>query len=136
MICVECGAPNMRLSHEPLRGTFRGDVYTVRGLEYHICDKCQNWVMIAAMADKYAKDLAKQYIHAHNVPSGAEIKVLRKSLGLSQKEFEHFLGVSSPSVSRWETGAVIPSLPIVYLLQQLMHSEDSRKLQFDLVGCL
>lgn len=38
-----------------------------------------------------------------------EIKGIRKSLGLKQHDFETLIGVSSPTASRWETGAMLPS---------------------------
>ena len=106
----------------------------VSGLEYYVCDSCGEVVMSLDMADKQAKNLAQQYKAAHQIPSGEEIKQLRLSLGLSQKDFEKYLGVSSPSVSRWETEAVIPSLPIAFLLTQLMSSEQNQDRQFKITG--
>jgi DNA-binding transcriptional regulator YiaG len=41
--------------------------------------------------------------------SPEEIKGIRKSLGLKQHDFETLIGVSSPTASRWETGAMLPS---------------------------
>lgn len=38
-----------------------------------------------------------------------EIKVLRGKLGLNQEGFAKRLGVSRPSVQRWETGKMRPS---------------------------
>jgi DNA-binding transcriptional regulator YiaG len=38
-----------------------------------------------------------------------QIKNLRLSLNMTQTEFSTFVGVSFPTISRWENGRVIPS---------------------------
>lgn len=44
----------------------------------------------------------KQYVFANSI-SGEEIKILRKSFGLTQAEFALFVNVSVKTVERWET---------------------------------
>ncbi|MDY4521982.1 MAG: type II toxin-antitoxin system MqsA family antitoxin [Atopobium sp.] len=130
MLCSECGSSNVRLSAKPLKETFRGEEFVVSGLEYYVCDDCDEVVMSLAMADKQAKEMAKQYRKAHHIPSGEEIKSFRKSLGLSQKEFEQYIGVATPTVSRWETEAVIPSIPVASLLIHLINIPEAKEEQF------
>ena len=50
--------------------------------------------------------------------SGEEIKKIRKSLKMTQKAFSEFIGVSVPTVERWEsqeqvTGPVVPLVEIL-----------------------
>ncbi len=44
---------------------------------------------------------------------------LRKERGLSQEAFAEMLGVSRQSVSRWESGAVVPDIDKIILLSEL-----------------
>lgn len=44
----------------------------------------------------------RKYITAENITS-AQLKEKRKDLGLTQREFANFIGVSKPTVERWET---------------------------------
>lgn len=41
--------------------------------------------------------------------TGAEIRELRKSLGLTQEEFAHAVAVTFSTVNRWENGHARPS---------------------------
>lgn len=49
----------------------------------------------------------------------AEIKALRQRLGLTQEEFARKLGVSFPTVNRWERGHFNPSRLAEARLEQL-----------------
>jgi DNA-binding transcriptional regulator YiaG len=57
------------------------------------------------LAKRQAQEVAKE----KGLLSPEEIKGIRKSLGLKQHDFETLIGVSSPTASRWETGAMLPS---------------------------
>ena len=48
--------------------------------------------------------------------SAAEVKSIRKSLGVSQPAFAKCLGVSKKTVEKWESGDNIPSGPASRLL--------------------
>lgn len=105
MVCVECGGI-MDFSNEPLAETYKGEEIVVDGLEYHICTKCGEILMSDEMADKQAREMAQTYAKRHAIMPPNEIASLRKRLGLTQKQFEKMLGVSSPTVCRWERGSV------------------------------
>lgn len=56
------------------------------------------------------------------------VKEIRQSLGLTQEEFAHQLGVTLCTVSRWETGKTTPSRLAIRQIQQLtirMHMTDN-----------
>lgn len=106
MICTECGH-KMRLTSEPIIENYRGKSFTIEGISRHVCDCCGNDVMEIREADRLAKMLADTYAHEEGLLSPREIREARKSVGLKQKEFEKLLGVSTPTVSRWETGAMV-----------------------------
>jgi putative transcriptional regulator len=47
------------------------------------------------------------------------IKALRVSLGLTQEDFAHEVGVTCPTVNRWERGHAKPSKHTAKLLDDL-----------------
>ncbi len=51
--------------------------------------------------------------------TGARVKEIRKKLNMSQKEFAEFVGVSKPTIERWETQEEGITGPIVTLLEIL-----------------
>jgi len=51
---------------------------------------------------------------------GNFISKRRKEIGLSQKDVADFLGVSIPSVSKWESGERVPDLALIGLLARLL----------------
>lgn len=120
MICMECGG-EMMYSTDPLTEAYKGEEITVEGLEYHICRECGEVLMSMEMADKQAHELAKEYSRLHSILSPDEIKELRTNLGLTQKQFERLLGVSSPTVCRWERGSVQQGLVANNLMRVLKY---------------
>lgn len=47
---------------------------------------------------------------------GGFLKELRKEKGVTQEQFAEIMGVSSRSVSRWETGSNMPDLDVLILI--------------------
>lgn len=124
MRCLECGA-EMRFTNEPLSEEFKGEVFTISGIERYVCDSCGNDQMSPTSAEMLAKNLAAEYAHAHGLMSAGEIREFRVSIGLTQKEFERLIGVSSPTVSRWESGAMQQSKPVDILIRTLRDFPDA-----------
>jgi putative transcriptional regulator len=62
--------------------------------------------------------MTKEYLTSKYTNSN-EIKDVRKLLGLTQKQFADFVGVSKPTVERWESGDEKITGPIVLLLEIL-----------------
>lgn len=116
MICCECGH-EMRLTNEPMRETYRGEEIVVDGIERWSCDDCGNYVVPLEQADRLSRSLADAYAEEHHLLSPGEVRSARRELGMTQKEFESMLGVSSPSASRWESGKVAQSKPVDLLIR-------------------
>lgn len=123
MICVECGS-TMNKSTEPLEEVFHGHAITVSGIEYYKCSQCGEVVFNAAEAEKYDKQIVEKYREIEGLLAPSEIKAIREKYGLKQQEFERVLGVSSPSVSRWETGKVVQSKPVDLLMRAYNESSE------------
>lgn len=58
-----------------------------------------------------------------NSPMVEEFKAIRKKYGWTQVEFEKILGVSSPTVSRWESNAVIQTKVADNLMRAIRQNE-------------
>ena len=97
----------MRYTNEPIDEVIRGVRTSVSGIGHHACDKCGNYVLDGYAIDALCKEQLRQIAEAKGLMSPSEIRALRKSLGMRQAEFEKLLGVSPPTVSRWETSAVL-----------------------------
>lgn len=133
MICAECGS-EMRLTSEPLTEKFRGVDITVNGIKRWQCDHCGDNVMDVDVAEKFARAQIEEYAHMMGTLSPSEIFDLRKSLGLKQKDFEKLLGVSSPTVSRWESGAVQQSKPVDNLMRLIRDVPEARRYMLEKAG--
>lgn len=129
MFCPECGHRLVETA-EPMQEEFKGEVFTVRGIKRAECPQCGEYVISAEECDRLDDALQEQYRELHGLLSPADILSIRKSHGWSQKELERMLGVATPTVSRWETGAVIQSKLADNLLRGI---RDHRCLADDLV---
>ena len=116
MFCCECGN-EMRFTDEPITEQFRGETITVHGISRYVCDECGNDVMPASEATKLSMKLAEEYAKKMGLLAPEEIKEIRKSINLTQSEFERIVGVSSPTVCRWERGTSIQSKSTDLLLR-------------------
>lgn len=116
MICNVCGSEMIKCS-DPIEEDFRGEELTISGIEHYKCSSCDEIVFDAVEGKKFDKALREQYAKNADLLSPGEIKAVRKKLGLNQQEFQRMLGVSSPSVSRWENGKVPQSKPVDLLIR-------------------
>lgn len=108
MRCAVCGSV-LRETTEPIAERIRGVDTIACGIRHFVCDGCGEAEMDLADADRLASEQMRQVAKAKGLLSPDEIRGIRKGLGLTQEEFQQLLGVSSPAVSRWETGAMLPS---------------------------
>lgn len=106
--CFECGAETLR-TDKPFEEVFRGVTVLVSGVEYEQCPACGERFFTPDESDQVDREVNDAYRAAQGLLLPGEIRALRQSLGLRQKEFERLLGVASPTASRWETGAVMQS---------------------------
>lgn len=117
----------MRFTSEPLTERYHDVDITVCGIERWQCDCCGDNVMTGEMAEKHARAVSDEYSRLMGLLPPSEIRALRKSLGLSQREFEKALGVSTPTVSRWETGAVLQAKPVDNLMRLMRDVPEAQR---------
>lgn len=64
------------------------------------------------------------------MPLNLIIREKRKELGLTQEQVADYLGVSTPAVSKWESGATCPDLTLFPALARLLHTDPNTLLCF------
>lgn len=116
MRCIECGS-SLEWSNEPVEVEFRGECFTVDGVEHYVCTECGEIVFDAEMNKRYEDAVDEEYRRRNGLLSAQEIKKFRKSIGLSQSEFETLLGAGKTAVCRWETGRLVQSKTIDQLIR-------------------
>lgn len=118
MKCVECGH-ELRLTREPLTETYRGEAFTVDGIERLAYDGCGEYEIDATEADRLSEAITEAYAKRHGLLTPAEIKGIRKTFEMTQAQFEKLLGVAKPTVSRWENGASQPTATACQLMRAI-----------------
>lgn len=108
MRCSVCGSV-MKEVTGVITETVRGVPTTVDDVHQYACDACGEIELDLDDADRLSREQMKQVTKAKGILSPDEIRGIRKGLGLTQEEFQRLLGVSSPPVSRWEMGVMLPS---------------------------
>ena len=103
MLCPECGA-DLRETHDAMSESYRGEEFVIEGVRHYQCDACGEYIIDIDDEAELSRRIHEEYARRHDLLSPAQIRSVRASLGVSQKQFEAMLGVSSPTVSRWETG--------------------------------
>mgnify|MGYP001121715072 CR=1 FL=1 len=71
----------------------------------------------------YEKKLTRRVVTVIPVKeyNASEVKKIRNSIGMSQKTFASYLGVSCKTVEAWETGKTTPTptaKKLIYLIQE------------------
>ncbi len=131
MLCSECGN-EMRVTSEPMRETYRGHDFEVTGIERWACDRCGNDEMSGEMADRWGAATARERARIDGLLTPEEIRGARRRSGLTQAQLERALGVSSPTVSRCETGAMLPSRTACKLMRVFDEEPGARRMLLDM----
>lgn len=103
--CTECGAAALTRTPAPnYRYTECGlsNVVVVSGIENEVCGECGAESLRIPALSRLHRAIALALSRKAGRFSGEEIRFLRKSVGLSGKDFAHVMGVTPETVSRWE----------------------------------
>lgn len=102
--CPECGKGTIQPTRfQNYKTTIRGYPFVVPEAWIGVCDACGTRLFNAKETDRWAAlfDQALAERGAYLFPQ--EISQLRKSLGLSKKDFAHLIGVTGRSLYTWES---------------------------------
>ena len=123
MLCVECGG-NMEESREALEYRVRNEAFLILGIPHFICDSCGEIEINLASAEILSDKAHALYREKHGFLSPEEIRAVRKSFSVTQKEFETIINSGKTTVSRWESGAVMQPAVVDTLLRTLRTHPD------------
>lgn len=124
MFCPECGYKELVETNSPMTEEFKGEQITVEGITRFECPQCGEYVIYADEADRLDDLLYDEYRKRAGLLSPSEIKAIRKKYGWTQVEFEKILGVTSPTVSRWESSRVIQTKVADNLMRAIKQDEN------------
>lgn len=119
MKCYECGAEFVD-SADPITETIKGIAVTVEGIHHLKCESCGEICLPSEATEALSYAFFAEKRRVEGLLSPEEIKAARKEHGLSQAEFEAVLGVSSPTVSRWETGKSVQTKTADNLIREFI----------------
>jgi putative zinc finger/helix-turn-helix YgiT family protein len=74
------------------------------GIKYRVCRACGKQSADIPRVKQLMESLARNVVQSEAPLTGAEIRFLRKRLGLKAMEFARSIGVSDEQESRWENG--------------------------------
>lgn len=105
MKCTECGGKQTTDSKAVRRYGIGGLPHVeLHGVEVTHCESCgMEEVTIPRIAQLHSV-LANHFIQQTRALAPAEIRFLRKHVGLSATDFAKYMGAARETVSRWETG--------------------------------
>jgi putative zinc finger/helix-turn-helix YgiT family protein len=104
--CSDCGSEAL-----VERGTYRFresglDNVVLKGIEIVKCSACGNEEPIIPNLDGLLRIIAVAIVTNRLPLTGAEVRYLRKYLGMSGDQFARILHTDKSTLSKWETGAV------------------------------
>jgi HTH-type transcriptional regulator/antitoxin MqsA len=119
-VCVSCdtGAKMTPFAGETHVVTYKKRMARVAGLSGHRCPECGEVEFDQESAEKYAA-AGDSLVLATRRAVGAELRRIRKRLKLTQKQAGDLTGGGHNAISRYETGAVLPTLAVINLFRLL-----------------
>src|SRR5438067_7838468 len=104
MRCVHC-RQEMTVTRGNHKYTESGlDNVTLQNVEIRECPSCGEREVVTPNVEALHIAIAREIARRPTAISGAEVRFLRKTLGLSTRDFAFAMGVGVPAVYRWEQG--------------------------------
>lgn len=126
MTCAECGNDGMTVERNAVIRYDMGGLHhvTLQGVEIRRCSACGDEGIKIPRIGQLHRVLADFLIRQPRLLIGAEIRFLRKHLGLSTADFAHRMGVGRETISRWENDKDRMGEPTDHLLRALVKSHE------------
>lgn len=103
---------------------------TVRDLAWQECDRCGE----AFLGDAATRQLETARRQAAGLLSAAEIRQLRRNMGMTQAEISTLLGIGEKTYCRWESGVYVQSVAFDNYLRLVREIPDAVRLLTRLQG--
>jgi len=125
LACAMC-ATEMRPSRGALTLPVNGEAIRVAGIPHLRCPSCGDTVTDFARTGALWERAFARYRARHRLLGPAEIRALRRRLGLTQAGLAHLLRLGANTVSRWEAGRNVQTGAMDVLLRLLRDVPGSR----------
>lgn len=99
--CFQCGHVGLDDGVADLKRQVGGRTYTA-SVRAQVCPNCGEWVVTDETLGRFEAAVSRA-VMASGARDGSTLKWLRKVAGLTAAELAGLLGVTSKTVSRWET---------------------------------
>lgn len=116
--CTECGT-EMRPSRGTLTLPVNGETIRVTGILHLRCPDCGDTVTDYSQTGTLWERAFARYRARHRLLGPAEIRALRRGLGLTQAGLAQLLRLGANTVSRWEAGRNVQTGAMDVLLRLL-----------------
>jgi len=129
-VCPDCHKGHLQEEVYSDEIRYRDQMLVVEGLKCWVCDHCGAEIIRADQVREGDRLIAEAKRCADGLLSGDEIRAIRKSLDLTQKEASELFGGGQNAFSKYERGEVIQSVAMDRLVR--LASEDAhafRRLQ-------
>ena len=122
MKCPECGSDMVNKTvDETLE--LDGQALTLHGMRGHFCTSCEEGVWDEISYKRYVEGL-EALVRSAKENVGADIRMIRKKLKLTQKDFSSLLGIGKIAFSRYETGKTRPPAFFIKFLRLIERHPD------------
>jgi putative zinc finger/helix-turn-helix YgiT family protein len=123
--CPTCGT-RMRPHVGALEEVVNGETISVPRISYHRCPKCGE-LLIDASTERQVRHAAfEMYRRRHRLLDIADIRELRRRLGMTQGELAGLLRLGPNTISRWEAGRNVQTAAMDLLLRLLRDVPNAR----------
>lgn len=105
MKCIKCGHTMDMEASRMLDAEVRGEHVQVEVIAPH-CSQCGRVVLTARGRRMYSRAAADAYRGRHELLQARQIDQMRKSLGMTWKQFAEYVGVGVATLKRWMRGEI------------------------------
>ena len=90
MRCMECGG-KLHKEQGPMEESYKGRKYTIDSVSRYVCESCGEYEIDADEELRVSSILAAKYRQDEGLLTPEQIRSIRVSLGLTQKQFEELI---------------------------------------------
>jgi len=123
-ICPICASASMKELTRSSSINYKGNQFSIESLEYTQCNDCGFEIIPPTQKKRNDCKIRDCRREIDGLLTGAEIKEIRKELGLSQERAFQIFGGGKNAFSKYERGEVVQSISMDRLLRSASVSEE------------
>jgi HTH-type transcriptional regulator/antitoxin MqsA len=116
-VCPICGEGEVQRKTTTETFTYKGHRLRIPNYPVYRCSQCKEELLDQSLIQPHQQQIAAWQRGIDGLLAAEEIRVLRKSLGLTQEELSLLLGGGKKAFARYERGSVCQSVAMDNLLR-------------------